>query len=139
MKDDEVRKLLAGFYDGSLSDEGGKKLADYFSGVGYDSLPEDLKSSYRLFEGYASIRKEKSTVTAHRRPVFPLYGYALACVVAGLILTIGLRMLPKTNYGYDFDGKSIVSAEAALEEMKNLGLLALLRENEQTAYELFNY
>jgi len=77
-------------------------------------------------------------VPARRHSWFPLYGYVLACVVAGLILTIGLRMLPKTNYGYDFDGRSIVSAEAALEEMKVLGLLDLLKENEQTAYELLN-
>jgi len=138
MKDDEVRKLLAGFYDGSLSDADGQKLAEYFSGVGNDSLPDDLKSSYRLFEGYESIRKEKSLVPARRSPMFPLYGYAFACVAAGLVLTIGLRMLPKTNYGYDFDGKSIVSADAALEEMKDLGMLALLKENEQTAYELLN-
>lgn len=138
MKDDEVRKLLAGFYDGSLSDEDEQELANYFSSVGYDSLPENLKSSCRLFAGYESVRKEKSPVSARCRTAFPLYGYALACILTGLVLAIGFRMLPKANYGYDFDGKSIVNAEEALEEMKDLGLLALLRENEQTVYELLN-
>jgi len=144
MSDNEIRTLLNEFYSGTICDQDEDRLARFFSEADYENLPDDIKSSYSLFSGLRSIRGLKCPDIV--RPVhnlkmpfkMPFFGYALASLVAALLITGGIILIPRTHYGYDFDGKIIVSAEKALEEMEELNMLALLKDNEETIHQMFD-
>ncbi len=140
MSDNEIRTLLNAFYSGTICDQDEDRLARFFSEADYENLPDDLKSSYSLFSGHRSIRSLKCPDIV--RPIhnlrMPFFGYALAALTVALLITGGIILFPRTHYGYDFDGKIIVSADKALEEMEELHMLALLKDNEETIHQMFD-